>query len=266
MSEVAQAFDAAAREYDSTFGENPIAISMRGQVWETCLEIFKPGDRILDLNAGTGIDALYLARHGISVHAIDISNEMIDLLSRKLKGQSLSAAISAEVRSFETLEELRDMHFAGALSNFGGLNCVKDLSAVARGLAGVLQADSRFIACLMGPFCLVETLAFLRRGRLREAFRRLSTTGVQADVARYSIPVYYHSPHQFVSSFAPFFDLEEIYGIGIILPPSWKSDWAAKRKRSFKVLSRIDKILGRLPLLRAVGDHYVVQLRRKPSV
>jgi methylase of polypeptide subunit release factors len=52
---------------------NPILVWMRGLVRDIYLRNFKRGDRLLELNAGTGADAVFLAGRGIEVFATDIS-------------------------------------------------------------------------------------------------------------------------------------------------------------------------------------------------
>ena len=54
-----------------------IGRAQRGAVWEILLDIFEEGAHILELNCGTGEDALFLARHDMSVVACDASEGMI---------------------------------------------------------------------------------------------------------------------------------------------------------------------------------------------
>ena len=263
ISEVALAFDAAAADYDSDFGANPIGRWMRERVWETCLEVFKAGDIVLDLGAGTGIDALFLARHDVSVHAVDVSPKMIERLSGKLAGDDDTLRVTYGVLGMESLGQLSESRYDGALSNFGALNCLQDLSTVAQSLSSVLKPGASFVACTMGKFCLIETLVFLRRGKMRQAFRRTGLDARAAEVADQTIRVYYHSPGKLVSFFSPFFDLEGVYALGVCLPPSWSPGLVARKKAIFASLKTIDRRVGALPLFRSMGDHFVVQLRRK---
>ena len=46
-------------------------------------EVFPPGARILEINCGTGNDAVFLARSGMHVTATDISPMMIEETKRK---------------------------------------------------------------------------------------------------------------------------------------------------------------------------------------
>ena len=48
-------------------------------VWRELLRTFHPGQRVLEINCGTGIDAVSLGERGIRVLACDIAPRMIEL-------------------------------------------------------------------------------------------------------------------------------------------------------------------------------------------
>ncbi len=50
---------------------------MRNLLWERYARLFRPGDAVLDVGCGTGIDALFLARSAVRVVGIDASPSMI---------------------------------------------------------------------------------------------------------------------------------------------------------------------------------------------
>ena len=63
------AFDTLAERYDDMFTNSLICRAQRDAVWSMAIRTFRRGDRILELNCGTGEDALFLAHHGITVLA-----------------------------------------------------------------------------------------------------------------------------------------------------------------------------------------------------
>ncbi len=67
------AFDSLAARYDDLFTRSMIGRAQRGAVWDVLLDTFEPGSHILELNCGTGEDALFLAQHDVSVVACDAS-------------------------------------------------------------------------------------------------------------------------------------------------------------------------------------------------
>ena len=68
----AQAYwDTVATTYDRDFGDSVTGRVNRRVVWRALDRAFKPGQRVLELNCGTGIDAVHLAARGIRVLACE---------------------------------------------------------------------------------------------------------------------------------------------------------------------------------------------------
>ena len=67
------AFDRIAPDYDRRFTDSLIGRAQRDAVWKVLTRTFRRDDKILELNCGTGEDAIYLASNGISVVALDAS-------------------------------------------------------------------------------------------------------------------------------------------------------------------------------------------------
>jgi len=78
------AFDDMAGDYDAAFTQSAIGRLMRAAVWRRLDANFRPGDHVLELNCGTGADAVYLAHRGVHVLATDISQAMLDMTVRKV--------------------------------------------------------------------------------------------------------------------------------------------------------------------------------------
>jgi hypothetical protein len=74
---VALAFSRKADEYDA-FGSDHVNLArMRRKVYDHVLRFLQPADRLLELNAGTGIDAAFFAGRGQIVHAITCRRKSI---------------------------------------------------------------------------------------------------------------------------------------------------------------------------------------------
>ena len=69
----ASPFDALAADYDRSFTASAIGQRMRAAVWRRLDTAFAPGERVLELNCGTGEDAVHLAERGVRVLATDVS-------------------------------------------------------------------------------------------------------------------------------------------------------------------------------------------------
>ncbi len=120
-------FDVLADTYDEVFTRSLIGQAQRAQVWRVLERAFSHGQHVLEINCGTGEDALFLARRGLSVLACDSSPRMIAVAQSRKAIEAPSAAIEFRLLPTEQLNQLSREQFDGAFSNFGGLNCVEDL-------------------------------------------------------------------------------------------------------------------------------------------
>jgi ubiquinone/menaquinone biosynthesis C-methylase UbiE len=256
------AFDRIADRYDELFTHSMIGRAQRGAVWDALLSAFGPGAHILELNCGTGEDALFLVRHDISVVACDGSEGMIRTARKRKQEEDPDAAVQFKLLPTEHLAQLHPGHlFDGALSNFSGLNCVSNLDAVVWDLASLVRDRGSVFICLSTRFCLAETLWFLFHGDFRKAFRR--TPGVaHAKVSALTVKVHYPTLRQVRESFSPWFRLRSCTGIGVTVPPSYLEPMARKYPRLLGLLRWIDKRISHLPLLRVMGDHMLLHFER----
>jgi SAM-dependent methyltransferase len=257
----ASPFDAAAEDYDRGFSDTPLGGRLRRAVWRRLDARFAPGDRVLELGCGTGEDALHLARRGVRVVATDAAPAMVEAARRKLAAGGAAVADPCEVRllAIEDLAgEPAGPPFDGAFSNFGGLNCVADLPAFARALAPRLRPGAPVLLCVMGPLAPWEWLWLLRRGRPREAFRRLRRGGV----AWRGLTVRYPSIGRLRRAFAADFRLLRVSAVGALLPPTCFASWAARHPRLLAGLDRLERRLERVPPLPWLADHYLAELAR----
>ena len=175
LTAAATAFDRVAHSYDDVFTRSVIGRAQRNQVWQRLLAAFEPGERILELNCGTGEDARFLAQRGRSVVACDASSVMIEVAEGRGKLEAGAAGIEYRQLANEDLSVLLGQErFDGAFSNFSGLNCVADLQPVARNLAALVKPGGRVLICLWSRVCVGELAWFLSHGQVGKAFRRLS--------------------------------------------------------------------------------------------
>jgi ubiquinone/menaquinone biosynthesis C-methylase UbiE len=256
------AFDSIAAGYDELFTRSTIGRAQRGVVWDALLDTFEPGAHILELNCGTGEDALFLARHDISVVACDGSEGMIRTARKRKQDEYPDAPIHFKLLPTEKLAKLHPGHlFDGVLSNFSGLNCVAHLDPVVWNIASLVSPRASLLICLSTRFCLAETIWFLLHGNFRRAFRR--TPGVaHAKVSGYMVKVHYPTLRQVKESFSPWFRLRSCTGIGVAVPPSYVEPMIRKYPRLLGLLRWIDKRISRLPWLRVMGDHMLLHFER----
>lgn len=230
-----------AERYDELWTHTAVGAAQRRQVWRYADGLFHPGQRLLDVGCGTGADAAHFAARGVDMHATDCSPAMVDVASRR-------GGFAATVLRAEDVAAAGEV-FDGAISNFGALNCVDDLPAVARGLGRVVRPGGYLAICTIGRFCAWETLF---PGKATRRWRGSAGSSL-------GITVRYPTVRQILRAFSPEFELVRWVGIGLFVPPSYVRLPAAQ-VRIFEVF---DRLLARLPLLRGMADHRLVILVRK---
>ena len=259
----APAFDALAQEYDASFSDSPLGGALRGLVWERAHERFRGARRILDLGCGTGVDALHLAERAERVLGIDISGEMIARASAKARRMAVPERIEFRCAPLEALDGvLGGERFDAVLSNFGALNCVADLPALAATVAGHLDPGATLLWVLMGRNVPWEWLWFGARGEPRRALRRWARSGASWR----GLTVRYPSPARVAAWLRPHFRIEALRPVGCFLPPSYAAKALNARPRLLGALTRLERAAQRFPALAHVADHYLIEaVRCAPS-
>ena len=257
-------FDAVALDYDAVFTHSATGRLLRERGWTLITKTLDGniGLHALELNCGTGEDAVWLAGSGWKVFATDISPAMIAATRKKADAAGLGHNITTAVRAIE--DPLPAASFDLILSNFGGLNCLapEALRRLNDALLPLLTADGRFIAVVMSRFCSWETLFFLWKRKPREAFRRLLRGPVAAALSPdMVVPTWYYSPAQFRQLF-PGFRVQMLQPVGFWLPPSYLNAFFEKHPRFLRILNWLERYCT-AGWLAPSGDHFYICLTIK---
>ena len=118
-SAINRAFTAQSNHYDADDFHNPILQAWRRQIYKHVDAYLRPASNLLELNAGTGIDALHFAHAGHNVLATDISDGMILQLRNKVEKEG-PVSLRVKQLSFTNLSMLKGELFDYVFSNFGG--------------------------------------------------------------------------------------------------------------------------------------------------
>ena len=258
MSIPKSAFDDMAAGYDDDFSQSSLGRYYRARVQAKMQEYWPDPVHILELNAGTGVDALFLAGLGHKVLATDGAKSMVQVIEHKLLHSKQAVDIETQHLSIENLPQLNTPVFDGLLSNFGGLNCVADWSAMARDTSAQLKNQGVFIMVVMGPWVPWEWLYFLLKGQFKKAFRRLSGQCQWRDMT-----IYYPSLKQIQASMEPDFELIEKQALGLVMPPSYVALDCNKWPRLSAGLIWLEKKFCKLPGLWQLSDHYLLIYKKR---
>src|SRR5215510_4692150 len=104
-SEEQLAFDLAATTYDEEFTFTPIGKLQRRRVYFYLKKILPDRSlKILEINCGSGEDAIWFAKKGHTVTATDASPRMIQLVKQKISEYKLEEKIVAQTCDFDDLK------------------------------------------------------------------------------------------------------------------------------------------------------------------
>lgn len=261
---IAEAFSRTAEKYDAFAEDHPLLTRMRDKVYDHICGLLPRGSRILELNAGTGTDAVKLAQRGYIVRATDVASGMLNRLRDKVQNLNLQDRVTVEERSFLSLDDVPGAPFDAVFSDLGGLNCVPDLSPIIQQLPKVLRAGGQVTWVLMSHICLWE-LVEVFRGNFRLAFRRLPQRGVRAHLEGLQFDVYYFSPRQVIAWFGGDYDLLALEGLSVITPTAESKKFAKRFPRLYHALSWLDDTLSPHWPWYGWGDFYILSLRYNPK-
>jgi 2-polyprenyl-3-methyl-5-hydroxy-6-metoxy-1,4-benzoquinol methylase len=258
-----RAFDSVAPDYDGPKGNNALIQRMRETIWKALSELCQPGARLLDLGCGTGLDAAELARRGYQVVATDWSPQMIERTRERTRAAGLDERVSAEQIGIHELERLRGQQFDAIYSNFGPLNCVPDLAAVSRTCAGLLRPGGRLVFSVIGRVCPWEYAYYMLRRRPERARVRGTRGVVPVSMNRHTIWAFYYTPREFYQAFAGDFVLSRYQALSLFLPPPYLIGLYQRARPLCEALGWLDDRLGSLPLLRDMGDHFLIVMTKR---
>jgi ubiquinone/menaquinone biosynthesis C-methylase UbiE len=260
----AEAFTQQSKIFDQLYSGNTIVQYKRERVRRHLQQYVKPGSTILELNSGTGEDAIWFAQQGHTIHATDISTGMMDELRQKVKSHQLEGKITSEICSFTELKKLNNKGpFDCIFSNFAGLNCTGQLDKVLESLSPLLQPGGIITLVILPEFCLWEFL-LLFKGKWKTAFRRFfSRKGRTAHLEGQYFKCWYYNPSFIIRHLKKEFDLLSIEGLCTFVPPSYIENFAENHPGKYKWLkAKEEKWKCKWPW-KNIGDYYIISLRKK---
>jgi SAM-dependent methyltransferase len=264
LLETRDAFDSVAADYDGPRGNNELIQDMRSEMWRWLAANFEPGERLIDLGCGTGLDAVHLANLGYRVTATDWSPLMVERTAARAAVQQVSDRVRALNIGAHELRRLEETGaYDGAYSNLGPLNCVPDLGDVARECARVLRPGGKLVFTVIGRYCPWEVAHYLRRGRWARAKVRFARNAVPVGMNHHTIWTRYYSPREFFRAFKSDFTLEHHRGLCVFAPPPYLTGVRERHPRLHERLWSLDRRVSGWPLIRGIGDHFLMVMKKR---
>ena len=226
---------------------NPIGLLLRHLVQGRLEALFRRGDRVLDLGCGVGEDALMLAARGVRVVGIDASPERVAQARDQASERGLGPEeCRFEVRGAENLDGAGSP-FDGAYSTSGALGGA-DLPRTGAALAAALRPGAAVVISLPGPWPLPAVIRRTLTGMGDSRRGRACPTLAQARAA-----------------LGAGLDWTDAYALGVLVPGPDLERWVADHPQAFGMLAALERAVRRWPGLRQLGDHMVLEGRRKES-
>ena len=257
-----QAFDSVSEIYDEAFSATQEGVFLREKVRRLSLDFLLPHCSLLEVNCGTGEDAVFFASKGFTVHASDSSEGMIRIARDKFP----EAEKQYNLKFFESdLRKLSSKYSYDAIfSNFGGINCLdgKDLKVALSSMHACLKPGGLLFLVVMPPFYLYEWLYFMMRLKIKSAFRRKRAQLVEIRLNHIVVNTWYHSVSDIVNLSSGLFSCQKVEPVGFFVPPPNLSGFLVKKKLVFSFLSRLENSFPFNKFLSGMADHYFICLKK----
>jgi len=256
-------FDIASTQYDTAFTFSNIGKAQRQMVFKYLNPILNKEKQlsILELNCGTGEDAIRFAKLKHDVLATDISEGMIKIASAKANSKNLIFK-TQDINAIN--ESTFNKKFDFIFSNFGGFNCLSkpELNHYFKIATKLLNPKGKIVLVIMPKQCLWEQLYFTLKGDFRKATRRKTDDSVFANVDGAKVKTWYYNPEEIVSLTASQYDTDSIKPIGLAIPPSYLENSFIAKKPFLSIFKSIDAIITGSYWAK-YADHFLIELTKK---
>lgn len=260
---VLEAFNKQSVLFDELYSSNSMIEYKRQRVRDHVMKFLKPGSYILELNAGTGEDAIYFAKHGHHIHATDISSGMLEMLEQKVIQYQLTNKITFENCSYTSLSKLKNNGpYDLIFSNFAGINCTNQLDLILDSLPALLKPGGVITLVFLPPFCLWEFL-MLFKGKFKTAFRRFcGVKGAAAYIEGICFRCWYYKPSFIIKKLKLSFHVLGYEGLCTLVPPSYIEGFADRHLNSYRILKEHEARLKNKWPWRDIGDYVTLSFKK----
>ncbi|NRD24319.1 class I SAM-dependent methyltransferase [Winogradskyella litoriviva] len=256
-------FDIASAEYDAVFTFSNIGKAQRRMVFKYLNPILNQKEKlsILELNCGTGEDAIQFAKLGHNVLATDISEGMIKVANAKSQSKNLNFKIQ-DIKSIHT--DSFKSKFDLIFSNFGGFNCLSqsEIKSFFETATHLLHPNGKIVLVIMPKHCLWEQAYFSLKGNFKNAKRRKTSESTIANVDGVNVETWYHNPEEIISITKLLFKIEKVKPIGLSIPPSYLENSFLSKQPLISVFKAIDNTITN-SFWAKYADHYLIELTKK---
>lgn len=254
-----QIFDAAAANYDADFTYSPVGKAQRNQVWKYLLPLLHANAAVLEVNCGTGADAVFIAPKVKTLLATDISRAMLAEVEKKKTAVPLTNCNITQL-DVTKLEALNGKGFDLLFSNFGGLNCLspEQLQKFSADSFAKLTTGGYLCLVFIAKKCFWERIYFSFRQTINRG-RRLRSGGTPTTIDGLSFLTHYYSVEELKHTFSQF-QFIQAAPIGLFVPPGFLNN--KMNTPILSILKGLDKLFTRWQFAADYGDHVLVLFKK----
>jgi ubiquinone/menaquinone biosynthesis C-methylase UbiE len=263
-------FDILAKTYDQNFVQSRTGQLQREKVWHYFTPFLNGRNRplrILEINCGTGEDAIRLAQMGHQVIGTDASSSMIEISEQKAERLKMDNVQFMQCSFNEISSYFSKQKFDLVFSNFAGINCANhhEIVQLGKDFYSLLRPDGNLFLVALSRFCLWELFYYTAKIKPGIAFRRLKKNN-SFIVGGHSMPVYYYSPAGLKKLFSPYFEQDQAYPVGLFLPPTYLETSFLKYPSWLDKLNRWEYGPGKHSLFSSLADHFCIILKKHSGI
>jgi SAM-dependent methyltransferase len=264
LDDTRAAFDSVAANYDGPRGNNALIQDMRREMWRWLDATFPRQSDLLDLGCGTGLDAVRMAERGHGVLATDWSPRMVERTHERAAAARLSDKVRTAAIGAHELERIEGSSILdGVYSNLGPLNCLPDLAPVSRECSRLVKPGGHLVFTVIGRCCPWEIAYYACRADWTRLSVRFSRGMTPVGMNGHTVWTRYWTPMELYRRFARDFALVHCRALCLFAPPPYMT-WIKDRHPAwFERLWRWDRRAGSWPLLRSLGDHFLIVMARR---
>jgi SAM-dependent methyltransferase len=134
---------------------------------------------------------------------------------------------------------------------------------VSRDCARLLKPGGALVFSVISRICPWEIAHYLRRRRWQRVKLRFARGFVPVSMNQHSIWTHYYRPREFYRSFQREFTLSHYRGLCVLVPPPYLTWMHERHARWHERLWRLDRRIAGWPLLRGMGDHFLIVMRKR---
>ncbi|CUT02459.1 class I SAM-dependent methyltransferase [Candidatus Kryptobacter tengchongensis] len=217
---------------------------------------FRPGQTLIEIGCGTGIEAKEMIKHGCKVVLTDVSFEMLKVAKTKVGSNAQVINLPAEyIDSFK-------IKFDGAYSSFGVINCMTNVSSFFQKLHSILKPGSLFIASFINRWYWGDFLFFLF-GITNYLKKRLNGWGhITLNGKEYDVIARFYSLNDIKRFSKSYFVIKKVYALPFLLPPAYLKPQERLPEKLFKLLQKLENLINYRFPFNYLGERIIVIFER----